>query len=180
VAPAACCILPYASPVRHSRSLSSLPSSLVVGSRARSMRARRGVEPVRPETSRNGSYVCVRGCVRETHAMAFEMFMYRVPRGTYLGVCPLSSSKLPDHLRNLSSTSTSTYPACHLVIPSLLRLHASRSQPLNHIWPLPLADITAGIFFSTTTNLEIKTTPSQYGLRYIRDKTIINRHYLVN
>jgi hypothetical protein len=28
--------------------------------------------------------------------MAFSMFMYRVPRGTYLGVCPLSSSKLPE------------------------------------------------------------------------------------
>ena len=126
-----------------SRSLSSV-HRLVVGSRAGRWGARRGVEPVRPETSRNGSYVCVRMCVcvcvcvctGETHAMAFSMFMYRVPRGTLVSPFVFQVTR---HLRHPStSTSTSTYPACHLVIPSLSRLlllhsiaSASRSQPLN-------------------------------------------------
>jgi hypothetical protein len=110
--------------------------------------------------------------------MAFEMFMYRVPRGTYLGVCPLSSSKLPDHhLRNLS-TSTSTYPASVVILSSRhSSVYTTSVPPLvpnrsTISGPLPLAVITAGTFFSTTT-------PSQYEPGYTRDKTL-NRHYLAN
>jgi len=90
------------------------------------------VEPVRPETSRNGSYVCVRMC-----ACVCE-YGRRMPwrsRCLCIGYCAVPTLVSPfvfqvtRHLRN-PSTSTSTCPACHLVIPSLFRLHSIASASL--------------------------------------------------
>lgn len=127
-----------------SRSLSSV-HRLVVGSRAGRWGARRGVEPVRPETSRNGSYVCVRERRMPWRSRCLCIGYRAVPW------CPLSSSKLPDtyaihlhlhlHLLILLVILSSRHsPVFYYYTPSLPPLVPNRS---TDIWTLPLADITA-------------------------------------
>jgi hypothetical protein len=134
-----------------SRSFSSV-HRLVVGSRAGRWGARRGVEPVRPETSRNGSYVCVRMCVCVCVCVRERRMPWR-SRCLCIGYravpwCPLSSSKLPDtyaihlhlHLLILLVILSSRHSSVYYYTPSLPPLVPNRS---TDIWTLPLADITA-------------------------------------
>jgi len=116
--------------------------------------------------------------------MAFSMFMYRVPRGTF-GV-PFRLPSYLTHLRNRQSTSTST--STYLSCLSSRYYSSVQSTHLGSALSFPTARrstifehcLSLLLLLLLLLHLLLETTIHQYESEYIRDKTIINRHQLVN